>query len=78
MAAKVMTKTYAGVLPTLHNSNLYPERLDYFNHFINLKCVDFFYGKALKKLQDHEKKVIDNTIDRYWSIIKEKYQFTTA
>ena len=71
MAAKVMTKTYAGVLPTLHNSNLYPERLDYFNHFINLKCVDFFYGKALKKLQDHEKKVIDNTIDRYWSIIKE-------
>ena len=58
MAAKVMTKTYAGVLPTLHNSNLYPERLDYFNHFINLKCVDFFYGKALEKLQDHEKKVI--------------------
>ena len=42
-----------------------------FNHFINLKCVDFFYGKALEKLQDHEKKVIDNTIDRYWSVIKE-------
>ena len=71
MAAKVMKKTYAGALPTLHNSNLYPERLDYFNHFINLKCVDFFYGKALEKLQDHEKKVIDNTIDRYWSVIKE-------
>ena len=66
-----MKKTYAGALPTLHNSNLYPERLDYFNHFINLKCVDFFYGKALEKLQDHEKKVIDNTIDRYWSVIKE-------
>ena len=64
MAAKVMTKTYAGVLPTLHNSNLYPERLDYFNHFINLKCVDFFYGKALKSSRP-EKKVIDNTIDRY-------------
>ena len=66
-----MKKTYAGALPTLHNSNLYPERLDYFNHFINLKCVDFFYGKALEKLKDHEKKVIDNTIDRYWSVIKE-------
>ena len=66
-----MKKNFAGVLPTLHNSNLYPERLDYFNHFINLKCVDFFYGKALEKLQDHEKKVIDNTIDRYWSVIKE-------
>jgi len=71
MAAKVMKKTYAGVLPTLHNSNLYPERLDYFNHFIDLKCVDFFYGKALDKLQDKEKKVIDNTIDKYWSVIKE-------
>ena len=66
-----MKKNFAGVLPTSHNSNLYPERLDYFNHFINLKCVDFFYGKALEKLQDHEKKVIDNTIDRYWSVIKE-------
>ena len=71
MAAKVMNKTYAGALPTLNNSNLYPERLDYFNHFINLKCVDFFYGKAQEKLQDPEKKVIDNTVDKYWSIIKE-------
>lgn len=66
-----MKKNFAGVLPTLHNSNLYPERLDYFNHFINLKCVDFFYGKALAKLHDQGKKVIDNTIDKYWSIIKE-------
>ena len=66
-----MKKNFAGALPTLHNSNLYPARLDYFNHFINLKCVDFFYGKALDKLHDQNKKVIDNTIDKYWSIIKE-------
>lgn len=71
MAAKVMIKTYAGVLPTLKNSNLRPVRLDYFSHFINLKCLDFFYGNALSKLKDHEKKVIDNTVDKYWSVIKE-------
>ena len=66
-----MTKTYAGELPTFKNSNSYPVRLDYFNHFINLKCVDFFYGKALKSLKDPKKKVIDNTVNRYWSTIKD-------
>lgn len=70
MAAKVMNKTIAGALPTLKNSNLRPLRLDYFNHFINLKCVDFLYGNALKKLKDSEKKVIDNTVNRYWEVIK--------
>ncbi len=71
MAAIVMTKTYAGVLPTVKNSNSYPVRLDYFNHFINLKCVDFFYGNALKSLKDINKKVIDNTVNRYWTVIKD-------
>ena len=70
MAAKVMKKTIAGVLPTLQNSNLHPVRLDYFNHFINLKCIDFLYGNTLRKLKDTDKKVIDNTVNRYWEAIK--------
>ncbi len=70
-----MIKTIAGELPTKTYSNSHLARLDHFNHFINLKCIDFFYGKAHENLKDTEKKVIDNTVNKYWYLTKDYSNF---